>query len=120
MSTLFVTAPEAPQKEVLMYYNGDLLVLANLDDDAHRVLAVALLSKENSDPFLVVEITPEQERRLLNNKVTLRGLCLECLLPSGLGVYRLTEYYAPIWELTPLSEIAEDDLPGNVMLTRLP
>ena len=79
-------------------------------------MAVALLTSKKLDPYLVVEITPEQEVRLLNNTVTLRALCLECLPPHGLGVYYLTEYYAPVWELTVLEDIIEDYLPGDVPL----
>lgn len=112
----FFPAPEITKDNTLIYYDGPLLVLANVGDDGHRIMAVALLSSKNQDPYLVVEITPEQEARLLNNTVTLRALCLECQPPHGLGVYYLTEYYAPVWELTALSEIIEDYLPGDVPL----
>lgn len=120
MIPLYFPAPRVSEKDTLMYYDGDLLVLANLGEDAHRVMGVALLGSQKESPFLIVEITPEQERRLLQNEVTLQKLCLECLPPNGLGAYRLTEYYADVWELTPLSAIPEDDLPGDVTLTRLP
>lgn len=120
MSVLYFPAPRVSEEDTLIYYDGDLLVLADLGDDAHRVMGVALFSSEKGNPFLVVEITPEQERRLMANEVTLRKLCLECLPPNGLGAYRLTEYYADVWELMPITEIAEDDLPGDVTLRRMP
>lgn len=120
MTMYSVLAPTISEADTLVYYNGPLLVLASLGDHGNRVMAAALKPLQSQDSFLVVEITSEQERRLLANEVTLRALCLECLPPQGLGVYHLREFYSAVWELTPMASIAEEDLPGDTPLRRMP
>lgn len=98
-----------------MYYDGPLMVLVTLGE-GHRVLGIMLDRGELKDSFMLVELTEDQEKRLLSNGVTLRNLYLECLAPGGLGAYYLDDINAPVWNLESVSTIAEDNLPGNVFL----
>lgn len=117
MEPLFFDNPgQIAEHDELMYYNGPLLYFMTLGHDGNRVLCVALEDTDKAWPYLVVEVTQEQEQRIRSSQVTLRRVCLECVVPAGLGAYFLVDSSSDVWELHPLATIPEDYLPGDVPL----
>lgn len=107
-------SPTIGEDETLMYYDGPLLILVTLGE-GHRVLGI-MLDRGEKDPFLLVELTADQEKRLLNNTATLRSLCLESIAPGGLGAYHLDDFNESTWTLERLDSIDEENMPGDVCL----
>ncbi len=118
MEPLFVDnpGPIAEHDELMYYNNGPLLFLMTLGPEGNRVLCVALQETPQALPHLVVELTSQQEERLLRNLVPMQSLCLECVSPPGLGAYFLVDSSSDVWELRPLSTIPVEYLPGEVYL----
>ena len=93
---------------VLVYYDGPQLFWLPCQD--RRLLAFALPSGGRW-PFLVVELNSAQADAVEANQLTLRGACL-----TATAKWLMPDYDAPELVLTPLDQIPEDWLPGDVML----
>lgn len=111
MTSITFPRPTIKDEDILLYYNGPQLLIANVMDEL-RVLMFAV--ELHTDEYLVLDITQEQEKRFRDCQITARALVLE--VKERWGVYRLEDLYASEWELTMLENIPKQWLPGDVFL----
>jgi hypothetical protein len=93
---------------VLVYYDGPQLFW--LPCPERRLLAFCI-PDGGRWPFLVIELSSAQADAVETNQLTLRAACL-----TATAKWLMPDYDAPELILTPVAQIPEDWLPGDVML----